>query len=148
MKFASVSCAFASCGVILLLTSLGAADDAATTDVCIYGGTSAGTIAAVAAARMGRSVVLLEPGKHLGGLSSGGLGMTDLGAVHTIGGLAREFYERIYGHYTKPESWTHGTRAEFVGWLPKIWGVDGPRMEELKAQFLFEPHAAEGVFKD
>ncbi len=86
---------------------------------------------------MGRSVVLIEPGKHLGGLSSSGLGMTDNGATHTIGGLAREFYERVYRHYTEPQSWKYGTREEFVAWLPKIGGVDGRRMEELKAQFLF-----------
>ena len=117
-------------------------------EVCVYGGTSAGVMAAVEAARMGRNVVLVEQGKHLGGLSSGGLGMTDVGAVHTIGGLSREFYQRVYQHYTEPQTWTHQQREEFVAWLPKIWGVDGPRMEELKAQFLFEPHVAEGVFND
>ena len=117
-------------------------------EVCVYGGTSAGVTAAVEAARMGRKVVLVEPGRHLGGLSSGGLGMTDVGAVHTIGGLSREFYQRVYRYYTEPQSWPHQHREEFVAWLPKIWGVDGPRMEELQAQFLFEPHAAEKVFDD
>jgi hypothetical protein len=122
--------------------------DTSEADVCIYGGTSAGVTAAVEAARMGRDVVLIEPGKHLGGLSSGGLGMTDVGAVHTIGGLSREFYERVYQYYTAPQSWPFQKREDFVAWLPRIWGVDGPRMEELKAQFLFEPHAAEKVFSD
>ena len=117
-------------------------------EVCVYGGTSAGVVAAVGAARTGRRVVLVEPGRHLGGLSSGGLGMTDVGAVHTIGGLSREFYERVYRYYTGPQSWLHQRREDFVAWLPRIWGVDGPRMEELKAQFLFEPHAAENVFND
>jgi hypothetical protein len=117
-------------------------------DVCVYGGTSAGVMAAVEAARMGRNVVLVEPGRHLGGLSSGGLGMTDVGAVHTVGGLSREFYERVYQYYTDAKSWPYQRREDFVAWLPRIWGVDGPRMEELKAQFIFEPHAAEGVFND
>src|SRR5438093_2626988 len=121
---------------------------AADYDVAVYGATSAGVTTAVQAARMGRSVVLIEPGKHLGGLSSGGLGMTDVGAVHTIGGLSREFYERVYSHYTEPQSWTHQSRGEFVAWLPKIWGIDGPRMDEIKTQFLFEPHAAEPAFDD
>jgi len=139
-RFASVSC----------LAILGAICQAAETpaEVVVYGGTSAGVTAAVEAARMGRKVVLIEAGEHLGGLSSSGLGMTDNGSTDTIGGLAREFYQRVYRHYTEPQAWTHGTREEFVAWLPKIWGVDGARMEEIKAQFLFEPHAAERAFND
>jgi hypothetical protein len=117
-------------------------------DVVVYGGTSAGVTSAVQAARMGKQVVLIEPGQHLGGLSSGGLGMTDNGATTTIGGLAIEFYERVYRHYIESQSWKQQTREEFLAWLPKIWGVDGPRMEVLKAQFLFEPHAAECAFND
>ena len=117
-------------------------------DVLVYGGTSGGVAAAVEAARLGKKVVLVEPGRHLGGLSSGGLGMTDNGNTETIGGLAREFYQRVYRHYAEPQAWTVQSRADFVGWLPKIWGVDGKRMEEIKAQFLFEPHAAERVFND
>ncbi len=117
-------------------------------DVCIYGGTSAGVIAATQASRMGQQAILIEPGKHLGGMSSSGLGMTDNGSTETIGGMAREFYQRVYHYYTKRESWTFQKREDFVAWLPKIWGVDGLRMEEIKAQFLFEPHAAEAVFDE
>src|SRR5213595_2224657 len=69
-------------------------------DVVVYGGTSGGVIAAVATARLGKKVILIEPSKHLGGMSSGGLGWTDNGATDTIGGLSREFYERMYRHYT------------------------------------------------
>ena len=76
------------------------------TDIVVYGGTSAGVIAAVQATRMGKTVVVVEPGKHLGGLSSGGLGWTDIGNKAAIGGLAREFYRRIGRHYGKPEAWT------------------------------------------
>ncbi len=117
-------------------------------DVCIYGGTSGGVTAAVQAARMGRKTVLIEPGKHLGGMSSGGLGMTDNGSTETIGGLSREFYQRVYRFYSKAEAWQFQKRDDYLAWLPKIWGVDGPRMEEIEAQFLFEPHAAEAVFND
>src|SRR5438128_1174567 len=74
-------------------------------DVCVYGGTSGGVIAAVAAARAGKTVVLVEPGQHLGGMSSGGLGMTDNGSTETIGGLSREFYQRVYRYYLRPEAW-------------------------------------------
>jgi hypothetical protein len=64
-------------------------------DVCIYGGCSGGVIAAVQADRMGKRVVLLEFGKHLGGLSSGGLSHTDGGEPSVCGGVAREFYDLI-----------------------------------------------------
>lgn len=132
--------------LVIAITTLPAADQ--TYDVCVYGATSGGVIAAVEAARLGRSVVLVEPGWHLGGMSSSGLGMTDNGSTHTIGGLSREFYERIYRYYTKPDLWKFEKRETYLAWLPKIWGVDGQRMEEIKAQFLFEPHVAEAVFND
>ncbi len=89
-----------------------------TADVCIYGGTSAGVIAAVQLAERGKRVVIAEFGHHLGGLSAGGLGATDIGNKRAIGGWAREFYRRVGRHYGKEESWT------------------------------FEPHAAEGIFRD
>src|SRR5438309_7864488 len=74
-------------------------------EVCVYGGTSGGVIAAVEAARLGKKVVLVEPGRHLGGMSSGGLGWTDNGSTETISGLSREFYQRVYRYYSKPEPW-------------------------------------------
>jgi hypothetical protein len=117
-------------------------------DVVVYGGSSAGVTAAVQAARQGRRVVLIEPSGHLGGMSSSGLGMTDNGSTVTIGGLAREFYRRVYAYYTEPKNWKFQTREAFLLWMPKTWGIDGPKMEELQAQFLFEPHAAEWVFDD
>lgn len=117
------------------------------TDILVYGGSASGVVAAVKAARLGKSVVVVEPGRHIGGLTAGGLGMTDTGVKGTIGGLSREFYERIYTHYTRPEAWKFGTRREYLDWMPAHWGVDGKRTEEQKIQFLFEPHAAETVFK-
>lgn len=76
------------------------------TEVLVYGGTSSGVAAAVQAARMGKRVVLAEPGWHLGGLSSGGLSQTDIGNKAAIGGIAREFYRRVGQHYGLPEAWT------------------------------------------
>lgn len=75
-------------------------------DVCVYGGTSAGVIAAYTASKMGKNVVLVEPGNRLGGLSSGGLGFTDIGNKYVVTGLARDFYRRIGQHYGKFEQWT------------------------------------------
>jgi NADPH-dependent 2,4-dienoyl-CoA reductase/sulfur reductase-like enzyme len=68
---------------------------AQTYDICVYGGTSAGVIAAYTAAKAGKTVILIEPGKHLGGLSSGGLGQTDIGNKYAITGIARDFYRQI-----------------------------------------------------
>lgn len=76
------------------------------TDICVYGGTAGGVSAAVQAARLGKRVVLLEFGSHLGGMTSGGLGQTDIGNKGAIGGLAREFYRRVGRHYGKDEAWT------------------------------------------
>src|SRR6266702_1974545 len=86
-----------------ILHSALAADEPKTrsVDVAVYGGTASGVIAAVAAAREGNSVVLLEPGKHLGGMVSGGLGATDVGNPRAIGGYAREFFDRVHSHYVK-----------------------------------------------
>ena len=75
-------------------------------DLCVFGGTSAGVIAAVQAVKLGKTVVVVEPGKHLGGLTAGGLGWTDIGNKAAIGGLSREFYRRLGQHYGKPEAWT------------------------------------------
>lgn len=87
-------------------------------DVCVYGGTSAGVIAAYTAAKYGKKVVLVEPGSHLGGMSSGGLGYTDIGNKYVVTGLARDFYRRIGRHYGKFEQW------------------------------IFEPKVAEAIFRD
>src|SRR5579872_4420335 len=84
-------------------------------DVVVYGGTSGGISAAVQAARMHKSVVLIEPGKHLGGLTSGGLGATDIGNKKAIGGISREFYQRIKKHYAQDASWKFQPRARFRG---------------------------------
>ena len=77
----------------------------ASVDICVYGGTSAGVIAAYTAALQKKTVVLIEPGQRLGGLSSGGLGFTDIGNKYVVTGLARDFYRRIGRHYGKFEQW-------------------------------------------
>ncbi len=75
-------------------------------EIIVYGGTSSGIIAAVKAAKLGRSVLLIEPSQHLGGLTTGGLGATDIGNKQAIGGLARDFYRRVGKAYGKDEAWT------------------------------------------
>src|SRR6516164_6911579 len=108
-------------------------------DIVVYGATSGGISAAVQAARMGKNIVLLEPGKHLGGLTSGGLGATDIGNKKAIGGIAREFYQRIKKHYANDANWKYEKRAHFKG--P---GHD-PKDD---AAWTFEPHVAENIYRD
>ncbi|MDR1518281.1 MAG: FAD-dependent oxidoreductase [Dysgonamonadaceae bacterium] len=102
-----------------VLISYGCANrKAENVDICIYGGNASGVIAAFAAKQAGKSVLLVEPGQRLGGMSSGGLGQTDIGNKQAITGLARDFYRRVGKHYGVEEQWT------------------------------FEPKVAEEIFKD
>lgn len=117
---------------------------AETFDVVVYGGTSAGMSAAVQVKRMGRSVVVVAPERHLGGLSSSGLGWTDTGDKAVIGGLAREFYHRIWLHYENPASWNWQTREGYGNRGQGTPAVDG----EHRTMWIFEPHVAERVFED
>ena len=96
---------------------VGRAQPADSYDVVIYGGTSAGVAAAVQASRMGKSTIIVHPGGHLGGLTSSGLGATDIGNKQAIGGISRVFYKRLGKHYGQDEAWT------------------------------FEPHVAESIYK-
>jgi ribulose 1,5-bisphosphate synthetase/thiazole synthase len=75
-------------------------------DVCVYGGTAAGVMAAYAAAKLNKKAVLIEPGFSLGGLTTGGLGFTDIGNKYVVTGLARNFYRRVGQHYGRFEQWT------------------------------------------
>src|SRR5213595_185601 len=92
---------------------LAAAEKEPAYDIVVYGGTSAGVAAAVQASRMGKKVVLIEPTKHLGGLTSGGLGATDIGNKAAIGGIAREFYQRVKKHYDAESAWKWQKAADY-----------------------------------
>ncbi|HJT34108.1 MAG TPA: FAD-dependent oxidoreductase [Pirellulales bacterium] len=103
-------------------------------DVAIYGGTSAGVAAAAQTARMDKRAVLIEPGRHLGGLTSGGLGATDIGNKGAIGGISREFYRRLGRHYGKDEAWTfepHVAEAvmDELAATPGVTVVRGERLD-------------------
>lgn len=112
------------------------------TDVLVYGGTAGGAMAAIQVARMGKRVLLLEPGRHLGGLTTGGLGATDAGHRYTVGGIAREFYRRIFDYYQNPAAWKSETRAEYFPRHPLI------HTEALRLQWFFEPHVASKILRD
>ena len=103
---------------VLALLLISAPMVRADTDVCIYGGTANGVAAAIQTARMGKTVVLIEPSKHIGGLTSGGLGWTDSGDKGAVGGISREFYQRVKKHYDRPEAWTHEKRDGYKSYRP------------------------------
>lgn len=108
-------------------------------DVVVYGGTSGGIAAAVSASRLGKSVILIEPTGFLGGMTTGGLGATDIGNKRCIGGISREFYRRIFKHYQDPAHWTHETREKyFKGKTTNSQNED--------SMWIFEPHVASIVF--
>jgi hypothetical protein len=88
----------------ILLTST-AFGQAKTFDVVVYGGTAGGVMTAVSAAREGLNVALIEPGKHLGGMVTGGLSRTDFGKKEVIGGIALEFYQRAGKKYGRDIEW-------------------------------------------
>jgi len=105
-------------------------------DLCIYGGTSGGVIAAVQADRLGKSVVLVNPGAHLGGMTASGLGAVDIGDPGTIGGVTREYFTRLTGHYGITLKWEAGVTAGSGG-TPGTGG-----------KFATEPGMAEQVFQE
>ena len=107
-----------------------------TADVVIYGATSAGVTAAVQVSRMGHSVILIEPGRHIGGLTSGGLGFTDSGDKRVIGGLAREFYQRVRQHYDNPTAWQQEAAQDYARYRPTE-----------DAMWTFEPRVAEQILQ-
>ncbi|MGN6165577.1 MAG: FAD-dependent oxidoreductase [Flavisolibacter sp.] len=108
-------------------------------DICVYGGTSAGVMAAYSAKKMGKTVVLIEPGKHLGGLTSGGLGYTDIGNKYAIGGLSLDFYRRIGKHYGNFEQWIFEPSVAEKTFLSYIHSANVPviyqyHLKEVKKQ--------------
>ncbi|HEY9260517.1 FAD-dependent oxidoreductase [Chitinophaga sp.] len=113
-------------------------------DVIIYGGTAAAIVAAVQVHNMGRSVIVVSPDKHIGGLSSGGLGFTDTGNKSVIGGLARDFYHRVWLHYQQPAAWNWQKPAEYGNKGQGTPAMDGA----ARTMWIFEPHVAEQVMED
>jgi hypothetical protein len=123
---------------LLATAAVSAAD---THDVVIYGGTSAGVVSAIQTARMGRTAVLIEPTRHLGGLTTGGLGATDIGNKKAIGGISREFYAAVFQYYSDPARWRQETRDAYFARKPH----GNPGSEDT--MWTFEPHAASAIYQ-
>lgn len=112
-------------------------------DVVVYGGTSAGIIAAVQAKNDNLSVVIICPDTRLGGLTANGLGWTDSGKKHVIGGLSRGFYEDMYDYYQNDAVWKHQTLVEFLA-IPRATRMVN---DSTKTLWSFEPSAAQSIYE-
>jgi hypothetical protein len=131
------------CGTLAVLSLCGGSEaQEEAYDIVVYGGTSAAVTAAVQARQMGKSVVLVSPDKHLGGLSSGGLGWTDSGKKEMVGGLARQFYHRIWLHYQQPNAWTWQKKEAYGNRGQGTAAIDAGQ----RTMWIFEPHVAEATF--
>ncbi|MBE9601223.1 FAD-dependent oxidoreductase [Pedobacter sp. MC2016-24] len=113
-------------------------------DIVIYGGTSAAVTAAVQATKMKKSVIMISPDIHLGGLTSGGLGFTDTGDKSVIGGLSREFYHRVYLHYQRDSAWKWQKKEAYGNKGQGTPAMDGAE----RTMWIFEPHVAEQIMND
>ena len=111
-------------------------------DLVVYGGTSAGLAAAIQSSRMGKTVIVLVPGNRVGGLTTGGLGQTDIGNKQAIGGISREFYQQINKYYYEPDHWKWQERKEYRD------GGQTTTGEQEDAMWTFEPSAALEVYHD
>ena len=116
------------------------------TDICVFGGTSAGIIAAVKAKQLGKSVVIVEPGKFLGGLSTGGLSATDIGNKAAVGGLSREFYHRIALHYKQDAAWMLEKRGDYFGKRGSGQSAASNLDAADATMWTFEPKVARAVY--
>ena len=127
---------------LILLSQITAQSEPAQYDIVIYGGTSAGIVAGLQAKAMGKSVVVIEPTHREGGLTTGGLGQTDIGNKHVIGGLSRQFYERIANYYANDSAWKWQKPEDYRS------GGQSITQKEESALWTFEPSAALKVYRD
>jgi len=133
-------CLLFSCCALSTIIRAAAADQY---DIIVYGGTSGGITAAVQAARDGRSVVLISPTSYLGGLTTSGLGWTDLGSESILGGLSRDFYRRVYLHYQPESAWNWQAKSSFNNSI----GQGGDAFNHtLQIGSVFEPKVATSIF--
>lgn len=139
---------FALTLLLALLSAAPARAEIIETDVCIFAGTSGGIAAAVQVSRMGKRAVIVEPGRYLGGLTTGGLGATDIGNKAAIGGISREFYRRIARHYADDRNWKFETRAEYFARRGSGQSAASDLTSADATMWTFEPHVADLVFSN
>lgn len=123
-----------------------AKDPLVTADICVYGETPAGITAAVQAARMGRSVVLVSTTTHVGGMATSGLTATDLNNFRIAGGVTFDFYRRIYDYYLQPTAWRSENREDFMERSKKR--TFSGKNDSLRIQWVYESGVGEKIFRE
>ncbi|HZN35562.1 MAG TPA: FAD-dependent oxidoreductase, partial [Pirellulaceae bacterium] len=127
--------------IVFAFAARAQAQQPAAYDLVVYGGTAGGVVAAVQARRLGKTAVLIEPSQHLGGLTSGGLGATDIGNKAAIGGISREFYQRVRKHYSEPANWKYEKPEQYRSGR-------GSEVGQEDAMWTFEPSVAEKILDE
>ncbi len=115
-------------------------------DICVYGESASGVVAAIQAARMGKNVVLISKNEHVGGLATSGLTATDMNRNDMVGGLAREFYQRVYDYYLNPTVWRNENRDVFFERAFKR--TYRGKNDERRMQWVYESRVAEQIMLD
>src|SRR5687767_2230589 len=117
-------------------------------DICVFGGRSAGIVEAIQAKRMGKSAVLVEPGTYVAGVTTGGLGATDIGNKAAIGGISREFYHRIARHYAAEGNWKWERRADYFFRRGSGQSKASDLTSADATMWTFEPHVAAKAYRE
>ena len=115
-------------------------------DICIYGESASGVIAAIQGARMGKKVVLVSKNNHVGGLATSGLTATDMNRNDLIGGITKEFYNKIYNYYLQPEVWRNQDRESFM--ISTLKRTYRGKNDERQIQWVYESSVAERIMLD
>ena len=117
-----------------------------TTDVCVYGESASGVMAAIQSARLGKKTVLISKNSHVGGLATSGLTATDINRQDQVGGLAAEFYGRIWDYYIQPQVWRNQTREQFMESSRKR--TFSGKNDARQIQWVYESGVAERIMKE
>ena len=131
---------FAACAATILS---GCVRDSAPAerDLVIYGSSPAALTAAIEAQRLGRTAVIVCPETRIGGLTTGGLGQTDIGNKSAFGGLALQFYRDVADWYKVDSHWKYEKRSDYIpdGQCAGSFGED--------SMWTFEPSAALAILE-
>lgn len=117
-----------------------------TFDICVYGESASGVIAAIQAARLGKDVILISKNQHVGGLATSGLTATDMNRNDMVGGIAKEFYQRIYSYYQDSTVWKNQNRDEFFS--KSIKRTYRGKNDDRTMQWVYESKIAEKIMLD